>query len=47
MILPCPPFPDTWFRIQVLSWKPRAFVYHNFLSVSEVRHILQLAAPQV
>lgn len=35
------------FRIQVLSWKPRAFVYHNFLSVSEVRHVLQLAAPQV
>jgi len=33
--------------VQVLSWSPRAFVYHNFLSPQEVRHILQLAAPQM
>lgn len=36
---------DPW--IQVLSWKPRAFVYHNFLSTSEIRHVLRLAAPQM
>mmetsp|Transcript_26898 Transcript_26898/g.58722 ORF Transcript_26898/g.58722 Transcript_26898/m.58722 type:complete len:357 (-) Transcript_26898:792-1862(-) len=33
--------------IQVLSWKPRAFVYHNFLTTAEVTHILKLAAPQM
>eukprot|EP00955_Chlamydomonas_euryale_P067400 359833-Chlamydomonas_euryale.AAC.11 len=35
------------YRVQVLSWKPRAFVYHNFLSKAELKHILELAAPQV
>ncbi|KAG1658827.1 hypothetical protein FOA52_008252 [Chlamydomonas sp. UWO 241] len=33
--------------VQVLAWSPRAFVYHNFLSKAEVKHILQLAAPQM
>ncbi|KAG1679469.1 hypothetical protein FOA52_011067 [Chlamydomonas sp. UWO 241] len=33
--------------VQVLSWSPRAFVYHNFLSRPEVAHILKLAAPQM
>ncbi|KAG1660152.1 hypothetical protein FOA52_007809 [Chlamydomonas sp. UWO 241] len=36
---------DTKPWIQVLSWKPRAFVYHNFLSQAEVAHILRLARP--
>ena len=31
-------------RIRVLSWSPRAFVYHNFLSRDEIRHILNLSA---
>ncbi|GFH26356.1 uncharacterized protein HaLaN_24493 [Haematococcus lacustris] len=32
--------------VQVLSWKPRAFVYHHFLSDAEAAHIIKLAAPQ-
>lgn len=34
-------------RVQVLSWSPRAFVYHNFLTDAEAAHIIKLAAPQV
>lgn len=34
-------------RIEVVSWKPRAFIYHNFLSEAEAEHIKQLAAPTV
>lgn len=34
-------------RIQTISWKPRAMVYHNFLSDSEARHIIGLAEHQV
>jgi hypothetical protein len=30
-----------------VSWKPRAFIYHNFLSDAEAEHIKQLAAPTV
>ncbi|GAX79135.1 hypothetical protein CEUSTIGMA_g6575.t1 [Chlamydomonas eustigma] len=33
--------------VQILSWRPRAFVYHNFLSRDEVRHILNLASIQM
>jgi len=33
--------------VQVLSWKPRAFIYHNFLSKAEIRHVLKLAGPQM
>jgi len=33
--------------VQVLSWRPRAFVYHNFLSRDEVRHILKLSSIQM
>lgn len=33
--------------VQVLSWRPRAFIYHNFLSDSEAAHIIKLAAPQM
>ncbi|KAG2500412.1 hypothetical protein HYH03_001982 [Edaphochlamys debaryana] len=31
--------------IQVVSWKPRVAIFHNFLSDAEARHILLLAAP--
>jgi prolyl 4-hydroxylase len=31
----------------VVSWKPRAFIYHNFLSDAEAEHIKKLAAPTV
>jgi len=36
-----------YYRVQVISWKPRAFVYHNFLSDDEAAHIIKTAAPQV
>ncbi|KAG2495654.1 hypothetical protein HYH03_006254 [Edaphochlamys debaryana] len=31
--------------IQTIAWKPRAVVYHNFLSDQECKHIIQLAGP--
>jgi hypothetical protein len=31
----------------VVSWKPRAFLYHAFLSDAEALHMKQLAAPSV
>lgn len=31
----------------MVSWKPRAFIYHNFLSNEEAEHMKQLAAPTV
>ena len=34
-------------RIQTISYKPRAMVYHNFLSDRECRHIIDLAHAQV
>ncbi|KAG2495661.1 hypothetical protein HYH03_006261 [Edaphochlamys debaryana] len=33
--------------IQVVSWKPRAAIYHNFLSDRECKHILDLAKGQM
>jgi prolyl 4-hydroxylase len=33
--------------VQVLSWKPRAFIYHNFLTDAEAAHLIKLAAPQM
>ncbi len=34
-------------RVEVLSWKPRAFIYHNFLSAEECDHIIRTAKPLV
>jgi len=31
--------------IETLSWEPRAFVYHNFLSAAECDHLISLARP--
>lgn len=33
--------------IELVSWQPRAFVYHNFLTHEECDHIIRLAAPQM
>eukprot|EP00878_Enallax_costatus_P043371 GHUV01051329.1.p2 GENE.GHUV01051329.1~~GHUV01051329.1.p2 ORF type:complete len:112 (+),score=21.74 GHUV01051329.1:603-938(+) len=33
--------------IEVISWKPRAFIYHNFLTDEEAEHIKKMAAPMV
>ncbi|ONM05415.1 putative prolyl 4-hydroxylase 3 [Zea mays] len=32
---------------EVLSWEPRAFVYHNFLSKEECDHLISLAKPHM
>ena len=34
-------------RVELVSWKPRAFLYHNFLSLQECQHIMQEAKPVV
>lgn len=31
--------------VQLISWQPRAFLYHNFLTDQEVHHIRSTAAP--
>jgi hypothetical protein len=40
-------FTSVAHRIEVVSWKPRAFIYHNFLSDEEAEHMKRLAAPTV
>ena len=39
------PRPDAW--IETMSWKPRAFVWHGFLSDDEADHIRNLAEPRI
>lgn len=36
---------DAW--IETMSWKPRAYVYHGFLSNEECDHIINLATPRI
>lgn len=36
---------DQW--TEVLSWEPRAFVYHNFLSKEECEYLISLAKPHM
>ena len=38
-LLPC--------RVQTLSWRPRAYLWHSFLTADECQHIMRLAKPQV
>lgn len=33
--------------IEVLSWKPRAFLYHNFLTKEEADHVIELAGDKI
>ena len=33
--------------IETLSWEPRIFVYHNFLSADECLHLIHLGAPHM
>ncbi|XP_059623411.1 probable prolyl 4-hydroxylase 10 [Cornus florida] len=33
--------------VEVISWEPRAFVYHNFLSKDECEHLINLAKPHM
>ena len=39
------PRPGSW--IETMSWKPRAFVWHGFLSDDEADHVRNLAAPRM
>lgn len=39
------PRSDSW--IEVLSWSPRAFLYHGFLSDEECQHIIDKATPRM
>jgi hypothetical protein len=34
-------------REEVISWNPRAFVYHNFITEEEAEYIKTLAKPMV
>ncbi|VFQ88687.1 unnamed protein product [Cuscuta campestris] len=36
---------DTW--VEMISWEPRAFVYHNFLSKEECEYLINLAKPHM
>ncbi|KAL3840175.1 hypothetical protein ACJIZ3_024766 [Penstemon smallii] len=36
---------DQW--TEILSWEPRAFLYHNFLSKEECEHLINLAKPHM
>lgn len=36
---------DQW--LEVISWEPRAFVYHNFLSKDECEYLINLAKPNM
>ncbi|KAH9662543.1 putative prolyl 4-hydroxylase 10 [Citrus sinensis] len=33
--------------VEVISWEPRAFVYHNFLSKEECEYLINLATPHM
>ncbi|KAH1244213.1 putative prolyl 4-hydroxylase 3 [Glycine max] len=37
--------PEQW--TEILSWEPRAFIYHNFLSKEECEYLIELAKPQM
>ncbi|PSS17974.1 Prolyl 4-hydroxylase [Actinidia chinensis var. chinensis] len=32
---------------EIMSWEPRAFIYHNFLSKEECEHLIKLAKPHM
>jgi len=36
---------ESW--VELISWKPRAFLYHNFLSPEECDHLIKLAKSQM
>ncbi|KAL8168396.1 hypothetical protein V2J09_009895 [Rumex salicifolius] len=36
---------DQW--VELISWEPRAFVYHNFLSKEESEYLIELAKPHM
>uniref|UniRef100_A0A7S0X1H1 procollagen-proline 4-dioxygenase n=1 Tax=Chlamydomonas leiostraca TaxID=1034604 RepID=A0A7S0X1H1_9CHLO len=41
------PLPASPSFIEQVAWKPRVFIWHNFISDVEARHLVELAAPQM
>ncbi|KAK9812070.1 hypothetical protein WJX73_002934 [Symbiochloris irregularis] len=39
------PADHSW--VEILSWHPRAFLYHNFLTQEECNHVVEVAKPQM
>ncbi|XP_030524066.1 probable prolyl 4-hydroxylase 10 [Rhodamnia argentea] len=33
--------------VELISWEPRAFVYHNFLSENECKYLIEIAEPHM
>jgi ribonuclease BN (tRNA processing enzyme) len=42
-----PAFTHTQNRIETVSWSPRAYIFHNFLSHAEADHIVELVEGSV
>lgn len=46
--LPDPiPLPASSAWVELVSWKPRVYIWHNFITDEEARHLIDLAAPQM
>lgn len=41
------PLPASEGWVQQVSWKPRVFIWHNFLTGKEARHLIKLASVQM
>ncbi|KAG2446779.1 hypothetical protein HYH02_008339 [Chlamydomonas schloesseri] len=41
------PLPASKSWIEHVAWKPRVFIYHNFITDVEAKHLIELAAPQM
>ncbi|GIL88965.1 hypothetical protein Vretimale_16243 [Volvox reticuliferus] len=41
------PLPASKSWIEHVAWKPRVFIYHNFITDLEAKHLIELAAPQM
>ncbi|GLI59753.1 hypothetical protein VaNZ11_001703 [Volvox africanus] len=41
------PLPASKSWIEHVAWKPRVFIYHNFITDMEAKHLIELAAPQM
>ncbi|KAL9327173.1 hypothetical protein ACSQ67_007818 [Phaseolus vulgaris] len=36
---------ESW--VEIISWEPRAFIYHNFLTKEECEHLINIAKPNM
>jgi len=39
------PLPASRSWVEIISWRPRTFIYHNFITDVEARHLIKTAAP--